>query len=231
VDVSRILQIPINNHGFSDFIAWHYTKHGQYAVRSGYHLQWRHQFGPRANQLALPGSSAINPVWKILWKLNVPSKVKIFMWRFLHGILPLKSILANRHIGNNGSCTICRLGAEDTNHLFFRCHVAQEVWTKLGIYHIIEDAMQYDREGSAVLEHLLKREDLLAPGYDLINLKEIVSVACWYMWWMRRQRTHNEDVPPLFKCIHSILSITSNAARACKKDGLNRMDTWSKPEP
>jgi hypothetical protein len=61
--------------------------------------------------------------------LNVPSKVKIFMWRFLHGILPLKSILANRHIGNNGSCPICRLGAEDTNHLFFRCHVAQEVWT------------------------------------------------------------------------------------------------------
>jgi ribonuclease HI len=91
--------------------------------------------------------------------------------------------------------------------------------------------MQYDREGSAVLEHLLKREDLLAPRYDLINLKELVSVACWYMWWMRRQRTHNEDVPPLFKCIHYILSITSNAARACKKDGLNRMDTWSKPEP
>jgi hypothetical protein len=28
VDVSRIMQIPINNQGFDDFIAWHYTKHG-----------------------------------------------------------------------------------------------------------------------------------------------------------------------------------------------------------
>ena len=33
VVVSRILQIPINNQGFEDFITWHYTKHGCYTVR------------------------------------------------------------------------------------------------------------------------------------------------------------------------------------------------------
>jgi hypothetical protein len=76
VDVNRIMQIPLNNQGFEDFIAWHYTKHGRYAIRSGYHLQWKHQFGPTAHQLALPGSSANNPVWKILWKLKIPGKVK-----------------------------------------------------------------------------------------------------------------------------------------------------------
>ena len=32
VDVFRILQIPINTHGFEDFISWHYTKHGRYSV-------------------------------------------------------------------------------------------------------------------------------------------------------------------------------------------------------
>ena len=66
IDVHRILQIPLNNNGFADFIAWNHTKHGRYMVRSGYHLQWRYQFGPRAAQLALPGSSAQNPVWKII---------------------------------------------------------------------------------------------------------------------------------------------------------------------
>jgi hypothetical protein len=28
-DVNRILQIPLNNHGFDDFIAWQFTKHGR----------------------------------------------------------------------------------------------------------------------------------------------------------------------------------------------------------
>jgi hypothetical protein len=49
VDVGRIIQIPINIQGFDDFIAWSFTRHGRYTVRSGYHLQWRHNFGSRAN--------------------------------------------------------------------------------------------------------------------------------------------------------------------------------------
>jgi hypothetical protein len=79
VDVNRILQIPLNSNGFDDFISWKFTKHGRFTVRSAYHLQWRFQFGPRASRLALPGSSVNNPVWKILWKMELPSKIKIFV--------------------------------------------------------------------------------------------------------------------------------------------------------
>jgi hypothetical protein len=35
VDVNIILQIPLHNQGFDDFIAWTFTKHGKYTVRSG----------------------------------------------------------------------------------------------------------------------------------------------------------------------------------------------------
>jgi hypothetical protein len=45
VDVQRILEIPLNNQGFDDFIAWHYNKNGRYSVRSGYHIQWKHTLG------------------------------------------------------------------------------------------------------------------------------------------------------------------------------------------
>jgi ribonuclease HI len=122
------------------------------------------------------------------------------------------------------------MGAEDIAHLLFRCPKAQEIWMHLGLSDIIEDAMNTDRAGSAVLEHILKENDLLVPGYDHIKVKELISVACWYLWWMRRRRTHNEEVPPLFKCIHSILSITSNAAAVGKK-GLHSNKVWTKPEP
>jgi hypothetical protein len=59
VDVHRVVQIPLHNRGFEDFIASSFTKHGRYSVRSGYHVQWRHQFGASAGQLALPRSSGI----------------------------------------------------------------------------------------------------------------------------------------------------------------------------
>jgi hypothetical protein len=127
VDVGRILQIPLNNRGFEDFIAWGFTSNGKYSVRSGYHLQWWHEFGPSAGQLSLPGSSINNPVWKELWKLHIPSKVKKIVWRALHGILPLKCILANRHIGDSGECPVCHQGPEDVSHLLFKCPTAREL--------------------------------------------------------------------------------------------------------
>jgi hypothetical protein len=41
---------------------------------------------------------------KKLWKLEVPGKIKILGWRALHGFIPCRDILANRHIANAGGC-------------------------------------------------------------------------------------------------------------------------------
>jgi hypothetical protein len=61
-DVNRIMQVPLNIHGFDDFVAWHYEKNGRFSIRSAYHLQWTHSFGPYASQLALPRTSINNTV-------------------------------------------------------------------------------------------------------------------------------------------------------------------------
>ena len=39
VDIRRILQIPLSNQGFDDFIAWHVDRRGIFTVYSAYHLQ------------------------------------------------------------------------------------------------------------------------------------------------------------------------------------------------
>ena len=156
--------------------------------------------------------SVNNPVWKILWKLKIPSKVKIFIWRTLHGIVHLKSILANRHIGTSGSCPICNQGAEDVLHLLFRCLVACEMWGQLGMLDLIEEATHMDRSGFVVLEDLFRRQNILLSGFEYVKWNETIAVTCWYMWWMRRRWTHDEDVPPMYRCKMSILSIASNAA-------------------
>jgi hypothetical protein len=177
LDANRILEIPLNTQGFSDFIAWGLTKHGFYSVRSAYRMQWRHKFGPHAGQLALPGSSIRNPVWKVLWKLLIPGKVKIFIWRALHGILPFKSILINRHIGTAGECPIFHQGPEDIMHLLFKCHTYKDLWQSLGLENTIDEATSVDRARSAVLEYLLRQNGNTLPGFDSIKLKETICVS------------------------------------------------------
>jgi hypothetical protein len=126
---------------------------------SGYYLQWHHQFAAKAANLSILGGSASNPVWKMLWCMKIPSKVKIFMWRVLHGILPLKYILYNCYIGTTGGCPICNQGPEDISHLLFQCETTSDLWENLGICDLIIEAEQVDRVGSSVLEELLRRQD------------------------------------------------------------------------
>jgi hypothetical protein len=67
-----------------------------------------------------------------------------------------------------------------------------------------------------VLEQILKSDSSVIPGLDL-GLKEVVSTVVWYIWWIRRRRTHNEDVPPMRKCKMSILAIVANYAKAARQ--------------
>lgn len=46
-------------------------------------------------------SNGTNPILHKIWKLVVPGKVKIFIWKSLHVVVRVKSILVNRYIGND----------------------------------------------------------------------------------------------------------------------------------
>lgn len=125
VDANRILKFPLSTNGFDDFVAWHYNHSGTFSVRSAYHVEWKHQFGNMSHQMA-SSLSGSNPIWKKIWSLVVPGKVKLFCWRALHVVLSPKSILMNHHIGMEGDCPICRMHPEDIKHQLFGCTPAQK---------------------------------------------------------------------------------------------------------
>ena len=101
------------------------------------------------------GGSKGSSVWKKLWRLNVPAKIKIFGWHVLHGLIPFLGILANRHVGNTSQCPICSTECEDILDTLFSCAGAKQIWEKLGIWNIISDALNLDRSGSMIMEHLI----------------------------------------------------------------------------
>ena len=127
VDAMRILQIPLNFQAFDDFIAWHLTKHGRFSVKSAYHEQWSHKYRGQYPSNSASTSNLQVAILKKLWELQVPRKIQIFCWRALRGIIPLKSILANKHIKFNLSCPACDLGPDNIKHLLFECKLVADV--------------------------------------------------------------------------------------------------------
>ena len=93
-------------------------------------------------------------VWKKLWKLQVPRKIKIFGWRALHGLIPGNSCKPTYRKHGRG-CPICLNGAEDVKHILFVCDRAKEVWRALGIWESIARFLAVDRSGSVVLEEVI----------------------------------------------------------------------------
>jgi hypothetical protein len=71
---------------------------------------------------------------KILWRIDVPSKVLVFGWRLLLDRLPMRSTLNHRGILLNSldlSCVFCSLNMEDNSHLFFSCQFIKRIWAAI----------------------------------------------------------------------------------------------------
>ncbi|KAK3212071.1 hypothetical protein Dsin_016777 [Dipteronia sinensis] len=75
-DVNDIIQIPLGKGDRKDDIIWHFDVKGTYAVKSGYWIGY--------NTASDPSQSTPHPLtswWTFLWKLWIPLKVKIFIWK------------------------------------------------------------------------------------------------------------------------------------------------------
>ncbi|KAH9647069.1 putative reverse transcriptase/RNA-dependent DNA polymerase [Citrus sinensis] len=75
-DRNLILQIPLSSRREKDVWYWMADPHGLYTVRSCYRLL--------NNYVNTPTSG----IWRKIWSLEVPSKVKVFLWRATQNVLP-----------------------------------------------------------------------------------------------------------------------------------------------
>jgi len=159
---------------------------------SAYHQQWTYKF--RGNLIQEQASGiGDEKVWEKLWQLQIPSKIKIFGRRVLHGDLPCKGILANRHIENSSSCPACHDDCEDIKHFLFTCSRAKEIWQSLGVWRKLERVLESDRSGSVLVADLIKISRPLEK-LNSFGLAELILTGGWYIWWERRKFVHGEPI-------------------------------------
>ncbi|XP_058750269.1 uncharacterized protein LOC131623286 [Vicia villosa] len=116
--------------GVVDSIKWWPSREGVFTVKSCCSLMRICQLEDvvEANRLA-----AINRIWKS----SVPSKIKVFGWRFFLNRLPTKDQLAKRNVLHrieDKLCVLCSVENEDLFHLCFLCSFARSVWINIGTW-------------------------------------------------------------------------------------------------
>lgn len=124
VDAAVILRIPTQTQ-LVDFWAWEAKKHGVYSVKSAYKLLDRDRIKSTGLNTA---SVSENEVWKMIWKLKVPPKIRVFWWRVIHEFLPARKILHGRHMEPIANCELCGADEETIRHVLCDCTIAREFW-------------------------------------------------------------------------------------------------------
>ncbi|XP_035545169.1 uncharacterized protein LOC118348227 [Juglans regia] len=110
-----------------DKLVWSYDEKGQFSVKSAYILEFDSK---RAKRGETSRVREVDRRWKDMWKLKVPEKVKLFMWKAGNEILPTRRNLQLRKIVEDSICPICKEIEETVMHVIWQCPAASDVWAE-----------------------------------------------------------------------------------------------------
>ena len=132
------------------------------------------------------------PLWKKIWGLQVPNKVKHLAWKACRDLLPTKTNLIHRKVITESCCDVCKQHQEDVVHALFHCLALQSVWrSRVQLNHstlqacssftdIIEFIFAGNREPNlfaAVLWILWNRRNNLRLDKPALSLNQVVEFA------------------------------------------------------
>lgn len=110
---------------------------------------------------------------KLIWKLDVPNKVKLFLWRATHNIIPCASILHSRHLSQSKACNICARASETTLHVRYGGYPCLLIWQKNRVSMTLSIFLCFFKDNRA--------------GECL----ETFAILCWAIWNRRNALLHH----------------------------------------
>ncbi|KAL5779613.1 hypothetical protein ACOSQ2_010350 [Xanthoceras sorbifolium] len=177
IDADCILSLPTSVRSCPDKLMWHHSKDGMYSVKSGYWL---------AASLARDEASSSSPSagsswWKFLWSLNIPAKVRMFVWRACRNLLPTRSLLAARRVPVGAGCPLCDAAVKSVLHSLWLCRSLVE--SKAAVPFLA--SLRLPAAGS-FLDFILACFSSL-----LVHEMELLLVLLWRFWFRRNHAVHS----------------------------------------
>lgn len=170
----EILAIPLTQVKEKDKVIWKDNKAHGFSVKSAYQVVLRlaHQQVGESSQ-----NRSNEKIWKHIWTLNVPPKVRNFIWRACSNILPTRENLHRRKIAVDPQCEFCKQQPESVYHMLWECPFARNTWA------VVKGRLQKCPNAVADFFDLLR---LLQSRLDCSDL-EVWAITAWALWNARNK--------------------------------------------
>lgn len=114
--------------------------------------------------------------WNKLWRLNIPHKMKIFLWRFCRNNIPVRNRLRHKGVSVTILCPMCNVDVEHLLHVFFDCTFAKCCWQAAGL--------SYD------MSQVFSAPEWLLGKLEVLTQSENIKVATvlWGIWFWRNKK-------------------------------------------
>jgi hypothetical protein len=170
--VTMVVNVQLTNH--RDHFVWGLHQNGLFSVKSMYR--------------ALLIAQAI-PYNTLIWKLNLPLKIKIFLWYLYKGVILTKDNLVRRQWQGDRKCCFCSSN-ESIQHLFFDCHFAKFVWRTVHVsFNLLPPASVHNMFTGWLEGINLKLKSKILVG---------ASAICWAIWLTRNDIVFDKAAAPSY---------------------------------
>ena len=112
-DAELIKKTPLSWAATEDTLYWSYSTSGHYTCKSGYMFLKQESEMETSQQVPLIHDKQ---VWKKIWQLQVPPKVKNFLWWACRNVLPTKQVLLKRKVTADPICERCCSAMKESVH-------------------------------------------------------------------------------------------------------------------
>ncbi|XP_066334061.1 uncharacterized protein [Miscanthus floridulus] len=128
-----------------------------------------------------PATECATSLWRSIWKLSCPPKLKHFLWRLARNSLALKLNLQRRGIKLDTRCPVCNRLDEDDGYCFLKCKFVKHCWSDLRLEHVRLELLA-KRSARDVVQAVLQQK--------VDRLKTIILLWKWRS--IRNQIDHGE---------------------------------------
>ena len=182
-EAALILSIPLSLRTCEDQFFWPHNPDGSYFVRSGYRWLMEEELKEEPSTSDL---STTRSIWKGVWSLRVPSRVKTMLWRAGSDTLPSKANLMKRKITTEDLCSGCKLKSETIFHALAPVWSSRFAWlmkkTKeclslLEVIQCCQDHSDYFDLFAMIASQLWIRRNKLRVGDCMAPLAKIIGLA------------------------------------------------------
>ena len=161
-----VKSIPLPQQGVEDRLFWPFTQTGTYTSKSGY------RFLKSKKEIVEVSARLMKDreLWRGIWSMQVPNKIKNFIGRACRNSLPTKENLVRRTIIENPLCDCCSCANELGLHALWSCGELYLVWEDLTLWSCRNTISFITFK--ELLSWLIKHQHHL----------ELFSVTAWSIW-------------------------------------------------